>query len=92
VLDLPPEIGLRRASKRRGKGLADRFEQEGLEFHEKLRAAYRRIAQEEPDRCVLIDATEEPDFIADQIWRVVEARLSPAAKQPLSDGAHERSA
>jgi dTMP kinase len=92
VLDLPPELGLRRARTRRGAALVDRFEQEGLEFHEKLREAYRQIAQEEPDRCVLIDATEEPDFIAEQIWRIVEERLSPATKQPLAGGAHERSA
>lgn len=91
VLDLPPELGLRRASKRRGAAVVDRFEQEGLEFHQKLRDAYRQIAQEEPERCVLIDATEEPDFIADQIWRIVEERLSPG-KQVLADGTHERSA
>jgi dTMP kinase len=82
VLDLPPELGLRRAQKRRGASAADRFEREGLEFHQKLRDGFRQIVQEEPDRCVLIDATEEPDFISDQIWRIVEERLSPAAAGP----------
>jgi dTMP kinase len=77
ILDLPPELGLARARKRRGAGQADRFEQENLAFHQKLRDAFRQIAAEEPQRCVLIDATEEPDFIADQIWRVVQERLSP---------------
>jgi dTMP kinase len=91
VLDLPPELGLRRARARRGAAHADRFEQESIDFHEKLRAGFRQIAQEEPERCVLIDATEEPDFIADQIWRVVEDRLSPAQKT-LADGPHERRA
>lgn len=92
VLDLPPELGLRRAGARRGNALVDRFEQEGLEFHEKLRDAYRQIAQEEPERCVLIDATEEADFIADQIWRIVEERLISAPTQPHGGSAHERSA
>ncbi len=93
VLDLPPELGLRRAQKRRGLAHADRFEQESLQFHQRLRDAYRRIVQEEPDRCVLIDATEEPDFIAEQIWRIVEERLSPAtAKAYLDRSPHERSA
>jgi len=78
VLDLPPELGLLRAKKRRGAGHADRFEKEDIAFHQKLRDAYRQIAQEEPQRCVLIDATEEADYIADQIWRVVDERLSPA--------------
>lgn len=92
VLDLPPELGLLRASKRRGQGAVDRFEQENLAFHQKLRDAYRRIAQEEPERCVLIDATEEPDFIADQIWRTVEERLSPSAAPAPLEQTHERSA
>jgi dTMP kinase len=78
ILDLPPELGLLRARKRRGGARPDRFEQEDIVFHQKLRDAYRQIAQEEPQRCVVIDATEEPDFIANQIWRVVENRLSPA--------------
>ncbi len=46
-----------RAGKRRGDGEADRFEGEALEFHEKLRDAFRVLALSEPDRCVLIDAS-----------------------------------
>src|SRR5262249_18034124 len=56
ILDLAPEIGLARAAKRRGRGRADRFEAEALEFHTKLRAGFRDIAAAEPQRCVLIDA------------------------------------
>jgi dTMP kinase len=92
VLDLPPELGLRRANKRRGHAEADRFEQENLAFHQKLRDAYRQIAIEEPERCVLIDATEEPDFIADQIWRAVEERLAPGTDPVPLEASHERSA
>src|SRR5215216_6342451 len=33
ILDVPPELGLKRASLRRGRGTADRFEAETLEFH-----------------------------------------------------------
>src|SRR4051794_16829989 len=40
VLDLAPEIGLRRADERRGNAAADRFEAEAFEFHKKLREAY----------------------------------------------------
>ena len=42
------------AAARRG---ADRFEAEALEFHEKLRDGFLTLAANEPDRCVLIDAT-----------------------------------
>src|SRR6516164_1010627 len=44
VLDVPAEIGLARASKRRGERVADRFEAESRAFHEALREAYREIA------------------------------------------------
>jgi dTMP kinase len=82
VLDVPADIGLARASKRRGKGIADRFEGEALEFHEKLRAAYRELAAREADRCVLIDVTAPLEKVAEQIWKVVDIRLRPAASLP----------
>jgi dTMP kinase len=83
VLDLPPETGLARAAQRRGRAQPDRFETEALEFHTRLRQAYRDIAAAEPQRCVLIDADRPADSIADDIWSVVNARLDPAAA-PLS--------
>ncbi len=79
ILDVPADVGLARASKRRGKGPADRFEGEAIEFHEKLRAAYRQLAASEADRCVLIDVTVPRDTVADQIWNVVDIKLSPSA-------------
>ena len=41
ILDVPAKVGLARAKRRRGKGAADRFEAESVEFHEALRKAYR---------------------------------------------------
>jgi dTMP kinase len=83
VLDLPPEIGLARAARRRAGAHADRFETEAIEFHTRLRQAYRDIAAAEPQRCVLIDADRSADAVADEIWSVVNARLDPASA-PLS--------
>ncbi|HLH89304.1 MAG TPA: dTMP kinase [Xanthobacteraceae bacterium] len=83
VLDLPPEIGLARAARRRAGARADRFETEAIEFHTRLRQAYRDIAAAEPQRCVLIDADRSADAVADDIWSVVNARLDPASA-PLS--------
>jgi len=77
VLDLPAEIGLARARERRGEGTPDRFEGEGLAFHEALNAAFRDIARCEPQRCVLIDANRPKDKIAADIWRQVRKRLHP---------------
>jgi len=75
ILDVPVEIGLQRAAKRRGTGTADRFEAEGIKFHQELREAYRRIAAAEPQRCLLIDATAEPDIVAANIWSALRDRF-----------------
>jgi len=79
ILDAPAKEGLRRANKRRSSGeTADRFEAEAAEFHERLRDGFLMLAANEPDRCVLIDATTPKDEVAEQIWRVVQKRLQPA--------------
>ena len=59
VLDVPVERGLERVKLRRGEAKPDRFEAENVEFHQKLRQAYLAIAAAEPDRCVVIDASEQ---------------------------------
>jgi dTMP kinase len=78
ILDVPAEVGLERASKRRGEAGADRFEGESLEFHERLRDAYLHLAAGEPDRCVLIDARDPQAAVATRIWDTVAKRLDPA--------------
>ncbi|WP_112663422.1 dTMP kinase [Microvirga flavescens] len=77
ILDLPVDVGLQRAGVRRegaGEGV-DRFEGEGLSFHEKLRQAYLDIAASEPKRCVVIDANRSPDDVEASIWHAVQTRL-----------------
>ncbi|HWV51136.1 dTMP kinase [Pseudorhodoplanes sp.] len=78
VLDTPAEIGLARADARRGDAEIDRFESEDIAFHERLRDAYRQLAIGEPERCVLIDASDEPERVAERVWATVSRRLDPA--------------
>lgn len=78
ILDLPAETGLGRAAARRGNGAADRFESETIDFHRRLRDAYRQIAAEHPERCRLIDADAPPEIVADRIWDAVHDRLLTA--------------
>jgi len=75
ILDAPAELGLKRATRRRGNSAADRFETETLEFHTKLRDAYRELAAREPDRCVLIDSSQNTKRVSDAVWSVVNRRL-----------------
>src|SRR5882757_3309954 len=42
ILDVPVEVGMQRAAKRRGSGEPDRFEAEDVRFHQELREAYRQ--------------------------------------------------
>ena len=74
-LDIPPEAGLLRVSKRRNGEPADRFEAEGIEFHAKLRKAFLDIAAAEPERCVVVNALAPEDEVAAAIWDEVERRL-----------------
>jgi dTMP kinase len=79
VLDVPADAAIARAKMRRGAGEPDRFEGENLDFHEKLRAAFRTLALSEPERCVLIDGCEPRSEVAERIWNVVSQRLEPVA-------------
>lgn len=72
VLDLPVEIGLARA---KGRGRADRFEQETLAFHRRVRAAYRRRARECADRCRIVDARHAPDMVRRRVLAIAAALL-----------------
>ncbi len=86
VLDVPADIGLARAGKRRGEAAADRFEAESLAKHEELRDAYRLLVTSEPLRCTMIDATDPKAVVADRIWKTVNERLSPATAPALLTG------
>jgi dTMP kinase len=79
MLDLPAQTGLARAAARRAQQAADRYEAEGLAFHEGLRLAFLEIAVSEPARCKVVDAAQGPDEVARAIWAVVQALLEPAA-------------
>jgi dTMP kinase len=75
ILDVPVEVGLKRAAVRRGSGAPDRFESEDINFHQALREAYCEIAASDPRRCVLIDATAEVNVVAGQIWSALRDRF-----------------
>ena len=82
ILDIPPEVGLSRAAGR-GEG-ADRFEAEHIEYHRLLCEAYRELAEREPERCILVDATPSADAIAVCIWMQVSERFLRAASATVS--------
>jgi len=73
ILDLPVDVGLKRAGVRKGK--ETRFEKFDAAFHEKLRRAFLDIEMRAPERCKLIDAGGNEDEVADAIWKTVKGRF-----------------
>lgn len=67
MLDIPVETGLIR--KRRNQ--SDRFEQEDLAFHQRVREGYLELTAAEPERWLVIDATQSKTRIRDVIWQRV---------------------
>jgi dTMP kinase len=77
LLDVPANIGLARAKRRRGTDATDRFEAESIEFHEALREAYLALAGKEPKRCVIIDGRAPREVVTERIWQAVVEHLKP---------------
>jgi len=71
LLDIPVESGLTRKTVRR----PDRFEQEELAFHRRVREGYAKLAASEPERWLVVDATQSKEEIAGIIWRKVSQLL-----------------
>jgi dTMP kinase len=53
----------------------DRFEQESADFHRAVRDGFHRMANDEPERWVVIDANEGVDQVARAIRQAVHDRL-----------------
>jgi dTMP kinase len=75
LLDLPVEVGLARRRNMTG-GDWNWLDAKTSAFHERVRGAYLALAAAEPDRWIVLDATQPPDALAGQIWQVVESRLT----------------
>jgi dTMP kinase len=72
LLDIPAEEGLdRKKAKSR-----DRFEREALAFHRRVREGYLKLTAGEPERWLVIDATQSKEKIAEIIWQRVSQLLS----------------
>lgn len=76
LLDVPPEVGLARA---RGADGGDKLESESLAFHHSVRRAFVHLAEAEPRRYEVIDASRPADEVAADVKAAVDALLSPAA-------------
>lgn len=74
LLEADPAIASARMRQRENatNTAADRIERAGDDFHARLAAGFRQLAEAEPQRIKVIDANGTPD----EVWAQVEARLS----------------
>jgi len=72
LLDVDVEIGLRRKEL---KGEWNRLDAYNLEFHQRVRQGYLQLVRAEPERWEVIDASQSPIQVQNEIRRVVTERL-----------------
>jgi dTMP kinase len=70
LLDLDPRMGLGRQTR------VDRIGSEGLYFHQRVREAYLQLAEAEPGRIVLVDASDDLDRVFRTVAEIVTDRVS----------------
>ena len=80
LLDLEPTAGLTRFDGR------DRIEAESLEFHERVRAMFLRLAASQPDRYLVVDARQPVEEIERQVRERVAPLLVHAARTGSGTG------
>lgn len=81
LLTLDPERSLKRAT----EAGADRMEAESVEFHARVHAGFAAIAEAEPQRFVVVEATGTPDEVATAVWEGLSAHR--AVRTALDGGA-----
>ena len=74
LLDAPVERALARAAARNAGSVQDRFEQERSDFFERVRSVYRARAAAEPERILIVDATQAVDKVGSDILEHLRAR------------------
>lgn len=75
LLDLDPEIGIRRV--RASRDVEDRLEQEKLQFHQEVRQGYLHLADAHPERIIIIDASMP-------LEQVVQASIEAVKLHPMA--------
>ncbi|MDQ1740754.1 MAG: dTMP kinase, partial [Pseudonocardiales bacterium] len=71
LLDVPAELGLARARRQHAGIASDRLEREALDFHDRVRAGFRSLAESDPNRYLVLDASRPMEELA----AVISARV-----------------
>jgi dTMP kinase len=83
LVDCDPAIGLERARRRieaTSGPREERFELEALAFHNRVRTGYQELANEEPDRFLIIDGSDTVEGIFAAISAQILTRIPEAVR------------
>lgn len=75
VLDIDPELGIARATKL----ATDRLEAEDIGFHRRVREGFLAIAEKDPARVRVVDASGDPETVAEKVAAAL-SDLAPLAR------------
>ena len=78
LLDVPPEEGLRRRKQQSEQW--NRLDAYRLSFHARVRQGFLALAEAEPRRWEVLDATEPSDAIFERVWARVQLAQRAQAK------------
>ena len=73
LIDIDPEIGLRRAKSR--ETVEERFEDFGLELQKKMRKGFLNLSKQFSNRISVIDGHQSEDNVSKEICSLVKAKL-----------------
>jgi dTMP kinase len=73
ILDLTAEEALKRVENR---GAVDHYDRRDKDFYTQLHQGFKEIAEQNPQRCLLIDAAQDEEKIAQQVADIVLKRLN----------------
>ncbi len=81
ILDIDPEVGIKRTLSR--SGAETRFESMDMDFHHAVRAGFLSIARNEPERCVVIDASQSIEDVKKSVLNAFKQRIGQHIKLNL---------
>jgi dTMP kinase len=80
LLDIPPKRGLKRADDREPGEVKDRWEEQDVTFHQKVRKAFLDLAEENANRYRTVSAIGTIEEVHQRVIKIIEKELSPLIK------------
>jgi len=74
LFDVTPEVGLARINAN-SKREVNRLDLEKISFHQKVREGYLKLAEQFPERYVIIDASQAQEKVAQDALNIIKERL-----------------